>query len=138
MKTIYTVIVLIITGLLLAWLINMDFLLSQPTLAPKSQLNADLNACIAISEKSVSHMQAKVAFQQLEIVGRKARVMRMCMKDHGYTQNPDWTIFGQSSAKTISKDDNVSFNEAFETLRRDYMVQLNTPNNTPPFWIPAH
>jgi hypothetical protein len=138
MNKTYIVLLVVALALILAWLINMDLLFSKPAPVTNNQLQADLNECIAISEKSVAHMDAKVAFQQLEIIGRKARVMRLCMKDHAYTQNPDWTLFGESSAKALSQNGNISFDEAFETLRRTHMVQLNTPNNnTPLFWSPT-
>lgn len=136
-KNVILFMAIILLGLLIAWVINMDLLFSKPEKQQTTQLQADLNECIAISEKSVAHLEAKVAFQQLEIIGRKARVMRLCMKDHAYIQNPDWTKFGESSAKTMSKNNPISFDEAFENLRRKHMVQFSTSNQTPPFWIPA-
>jgi hypothetical protein len=79
MNKTYIVLLVVALALILAWLINMDLLFSKPAPVTNNQLQADLNECIAISEKSVAHMDAKVAFQQLEIIGRKARVMRLCM-----------------------------------------------------------
>jgi hypothetical protein len=129
--------IFIVVALLIAWLINMGYLFNEdsPNTPINAQFQSNLTECITISEKSVAHMKALVAFQQLEIIGRKARVMRNCMQDHQYMQNQQWTNFANPIAEARGKAQQISFDEAFETLRREHMVMLKPPKNTPAFWI---
>lgn len=124
-------------ALFVAWLINMGYLFSgeSPNTPIDVQFQNNLSECITISEKSVAHMKALVAFQQLEIIGRKARVMRNCMQDHQYMQNQKWTDFANPIAEVRAQALKISFDEAFETLRREHMVMLKPPKDTPAFWI---
>jgi len=123
-------------GLVFAWLINMDFIqLGEDTFEQNSALMRDGNACVAIAEKSVSHMVAVVAFQQLEITGRKARVMRNCMDDHGYIQNPAWVTYATPFAQELEKSQQISFNEAFENLTRQDMVLFQNKSTIPLYWV---
>lgn len=100
----------------------------------ESLLEKDGMECVSIAEKSVANMVAVVEFQKLEIIGRKARVMRNCMQDHGYQQNPAWTTFATPIAEKTAQETNVSFDEAFETLRRQHMVIFKASNNQPLLW----
>lgn len=137
----FLIVVIIVVTLMLAWLINMGFLFGDTSNSSQKQVSPALysaiNACISISEKSVAHMQAKVPFQQLEIIGRKARVMRLCMQDHDYQQSPAWTTFANVKAKEKAQQDNISEAEAFELLRRQYMVMTRYESDIPLFWIPS-
>lgn len=137
----FLIVVIIVVTLMLAWLINMGFLFGDSANSSQKQVSPALysaiNECISISEKSVAHMQAKVPFQQLEIIGRKARVMRLCMQDHAYQQNPAWTTFANVKAKEIAQQENISEAEAFELLRREYMLMTHYENGSPFFWIPT-
>ncbi len=126
----------IISALLITWVINIGLLDEEP--APKNtQLKLDLNSCIDIAEKSVAHLQTVVAFQQLEKVGRQARVMRLCMKDHAYQQNTEWTQIAKQLAKKNAEKKGISFNEAFENLRREHMILYDQPKGLPAFWVQA-
>jgi hypothetical protein len=131
------VVIFIVMALFVAWLINMGYLFSDesPNTPIDVQFQNNLSECITISEKSVAHMKALVAFQQLEIIGRKARVMRNCMQDHQYMQNQKWTDFANPIAEMRAQALKISFDEAFETLRREHMVMLKPPKDTPAFWI---
>lgn len=136
MKKIHLVIAVLITLILLVlWLINMDLLtFNKASSTQESLLEKDGMECVSIAEKSVANMVAVVEFQKLEIIGRKARVMRNCMQDHGYQQNPAWTTFATPIAEKTAQETNVSFDEAFETLRRQHMVIFKASNNQPLFW----
>lgn len=132
----------LVTGMLIAlilfmlWLINMDIIMFGKTAESKtSQLEKVGNDCVNIAENAVAHMVAVVEFQKLEIIGRKARVMRMCMQDHGYQQNPAWTTYAMPIAEKIAKESQVSFDEAFENLRRRDMVIFKAHDNQPLFWL---
>jgi hypothetical protein len=122
--------------LLVMWLINMDILTFSKTADAKtSQLEKDGIECVNIAENAVANMVAVVEFQKLEIIGRKARVMRLCMDDHGYQQNPAWTDYAKPIAEKTAKDTQVSFDEAYENLRRNEMVIFKPANNQPSYWI---
>ncbi len=128
--------VLITLTLLTLWLINMDIItFGKTTDAKISQLEKDGNDCVNIAENSVAHMVAVVEFQKLEIIGRKARVMRMCMQDHGYQQNTAWTKLYTPVAEKIAQETQVSFDEAFENLRRQHMVTFKSSGKQPLFWL---
>lgn len=114
----------------------MDIITFDQTADSKiSQLEKDGNDCVNVAENAVANMVAVVEFQKLEIIGRKARVMRMCMQDHGYQQNPAWTTFATPIAGKIAKESQVSFDEAFENLRRRDMVIFKASDSQPLFWL---
>ena len=100
-----------------------------------SALQVDINACDLITEKAAASLVAIVEEQKLEIAGRKAHVFKLCMGDRGYQENPNWTKFSAPIADKVSKETNVSVDEAFENLRRANMMQINPENGTPLFWI---
>lgn len=128
--------VLITLTLLTLWLINMDIITFGKTVDAKiSQLEKDGNDCVNIAENSVAHMVAVVEFQKLEIIGRKARVMRMCMQDHGYQQNAAWRKLYTPVAEKIAQETQVSFDEAFENLRRQHMVIFKASDGQLLFWL---
>ncbi len=114
----------------------MDFIsLEKAPIAKNTALMRDGNDCVAITEKSAAHLTAVVEFQKLEIIGRKARVMRSCMEDHGYLQNPAWTSYATPLAEEKARLQKISFNEAFENLRRQDMVLFQTESKKPLYWM---
>lgn len=132
----YFLLALALGVLLVLWLINMDIISFGGAKDTKtSQLEKDGNECVNIAENAVAQMIAVVEFQKLEIIGRKARVMRICMQDHGYQQNPAWTNYATPLAQKIAKDTQISFDEAFENLRRNEMVIFKPSDQQPIFWV---
>lgn len=132
----YFLLALALAVLLVLWLINMDIISFGGAKDTKTnQLEKDGNECVNIAENAVAQMIAVVEFQKLEIIGRKARVMRMCMQDHGYQQNPAWTNYATPLAQKIAKDTQISFDEAFENLRRKDMVIFKPSDQQPIFWV---
>jgi hypothetical protein len=115
------------------WHANDDDDKSKPN--QKSALQEEINACDLITEKAAANLVAIVEEQKLEIAGRKAHVFKLCMGDRGYQENPDWTKFSAPIADKVSKETNVSVDEAFENLRRVNMMQLTPEKGTPLFWI---
>ncbi|MGQ0443007.1 MAG: hypothetical protein ACT4OH_06105 [Methylophilaceae bacterium] len=110
---------------------------SDEPLPHSPQLAFAVNECEAITEKAAAHLVAAVEFQRLEIAGRKAHVFRMCMRDHGYIENPAWTRQATPIATQLAKSENISLDEAFEKLRRADMVMLHLEPNEPRFWVNA-
>lgn len=103
--------------------------------APASALYLAINTCDGIAEKSVAHLSAQVEFQLLEIAGRKARVMQICMNDQGFIENPAWVKYAEQVAQKNANAQQVSINEAFENLRRKSMFLSDTSENTPIYWL---
>jgi hypothetical protein len=79
-------------------------------------------------------MNAVVAFQMLEKEGRKINVMRRCMADHGYTENPKWLAYGAPIAKANALKQGVSEDEAIENLRRANMMVFAVSEQQPIYW----
>lgn len=106
-----------------------------------AQLVSALNECDAITEKSAANLVALVEFQKLEILGRKARVFRTCMADHGYIENTAWTKYAAPIAQRQAQKNHISIDESFENLRRAQMVLQTVKPNQPVFWVkpaPVH
>lgn len=125
-------------GLLIAWLINMDYLFPSKTNDPKpnqmTALQITINECTNIAEQAAAHLPEALPFQRLEKIGRQARVMRLCMSDHGYQQSEQWAQYATPLAKAKSQSEDTSIDEAYENLRREHMVLLSPAPNAPDYW----
>lgn len=91
--------------------------------------------CASIAENAVANMNAVVAFQMLEKEGRKINVMRRCMADHAYTENPKWTAYGAPIAKANAIKQGISVDEAIENLRRADMMDFSVSEQKPIYWL---
>lgn len=90
--------------------------------------------CETISEKAVMQLPEALPFQHLEKVGRQARVLADCMNDRGYVENPTWVGFGRLQAVEYAKNSQVSVDEAYENLRRKYMLIYQAEKAEPLYW----
>ena len=95
--------------------------------------------CELISEKAAMKLPEALAFQRLEKAGRKARVLETCMNDRGYIENPAWALFAKLQAEQESNKTKVkvSKDEAYETLRRKYMLIYQAEKSEPLYWMQA-
>jgi hypothetical protein len=100
----------------------------------KTALQKAGDECASIAENAVANMNAVVAFQMLEKEGRKINVMRRCMADHGYTENPKWLAYGAPIAKANALKQGVSEDEAIENLRRANMMEFAVSEQHPIYW----
>ena len=100
----------------------------------KTALQKAGDECASIAENAVANMNAVVAFQMLEKEGRKINVMRRCMADHGYTENPKWLAYGAPIAKANALKQGVSEDEAIENLRRASMMVFAVSEQQPIYW----
>ena len=100
----------------------------------KTALQKAGDECASIAENAVANMNAVVAFQMLEKEGRKINVMRRCMADHGYTENPTWLAYGAPIAKANALKQGVSEDEAIENLRRANMMVFAVSEQQPIYW----
>ena len=103
-------------------------------LKAKTALQKAGDECASIAENAVANMNAVVAFQMLEKEGRKINVMRRCMADHGYTENPKWLAYGAPIAKANALRQGVSEDEAIENLRRANMMVFAVSEQQPIYW----
>lgn len=129
------IIVTILATLLLAVIVYV-----QLSDAPPNRIEMDKNLvhaiddCSAIADKSVAHMVAIVDFQKLEIAGRRIKVLRQCMQDMGYQEDPRWTGYATPLAQLQAKSQNISADEAIEILRREHMARIRIQENIPIYW----
>ena len=100
----------------------------------KTALQKAGDECASIAENAVANMNAVVAFQMLEKEGRKINVMRRCMADHGYKENPKWLAYGAPIAKANALKQGVSEDEAIENLRRASMMVFAVSDQQPIYW----
>lgn len=90
--------------------------------------------CAGIAENAIANLHAIVEFQKLEILARKANVMKQCMKDRGFNENPSWLTYASSLAKENAVKLNISEDEALQNLRKNDMFVFRTQNNKPLYW----
>jgi hypothetical protein len=95
------------------------------------------NECEIISEKAALKLPEVLEFQRLEKAGRQARVLDTCMQDRGYLENPAWVLFAKLQAEQDAKANKVSVEEAYESLRRKYMLIYQAEKAEPLYWIIA-
>ncbi len=114
------------------------------SMAPDDQKPYQLSAlakagveCELISDKAALKLPDSLAFQRLEKAGRQARVLENCMSDRGYQENPDWALFAQLQAAQQVKANKISEAEAYENLRRKYMLIYQAEKSEPLYWQPS-
>lgn len=95
------------------------------------------NECEIISEKAAMKLPEGLEFQRLEKAGRKARVLETCMVDRGYQENADWALFAKLQAEQETKSGKLSVDEAYESLRRQYMLIYQAEKSEPIYWVLA-
>lgn len=100
-----------------------------------SQLERMGDECVAISEKAIIGMTPVVEFQKLEILSRKANVMKNCMADRGFKEDPAWRKYAEPQAKINASRQNISFDEAIENIRKVDMWQFYRQDQRQLYWI---
>lgn len=94
--------------------------------------------CELIAEKAAMSLPEALPFQKLEKAARQSKVLQMCMNDRGYVENPAWVKYAEPIAAKTAKAENISVDEAYETLRRIKLKTFYEPNpKTPLYWIVA-
>ena len=92
------------------------------------------NFCLGVAEKAVVNRQAIVEFQKYEILGDKAIVMRHCMEDNGFEENPSWLIANKKIIQEKIKYSQISEDEAIENLKREAIYIFSNLDKKPLFW----
>jgi hypothetical protein len=124
-------IVLLIPAIIYIFTLNT---IPASTHTEKTVLEKVGDECAGIAENSVANMTAIVEFQKLEIQGRKFNVMRRCMADHAYFENPKWTAYAKPLAQSNSINEKISEDEAIENLRRNHMLVFKERPGQPIYW----
>jgi hypothetical protein len=88
-----------------------------------SELAQTINQCDLIASKAAAELPEALPFQKQEKFARQSRVLDRCMQDRGYQQNPAWVARANARAGEIAHTQNISQDEAFETLRRQAMLK---------------
>ena len=112
-------------------LTKQDDRLSIPVVS-KLELVGD--ECIGISEKAIIGLTATVEFQKQEILSRKANVMKNCMADRGFHENPAWREYTLSIAKANAAKQAISNDEAIENIRKIEMWIFKKQDSPPLYW----
>jgi len=132
-RRLFNALVVLMIPAILYWLVitQLDSF-NQPQ---KTLLATVGDECAGIADNSVANMSAVVEFQKLEIQGRKINVMRRCMKDKGFIENPSWLTYATPIAKSNAINQSISEDEAIENLRREYMMIFNETSQQPIYWV---
>jgi hypothetical protein len=94
--------------------------------------------CSFISEKAAMQLPEALPFQKLEKAARKARVLNTCMQDRGYKENPQWVKNANPIAQKYAESQQISYDEAYETLRRKAMYTFKVMSSENSYWIIAN
>jgi len=124
--------VILITCATIYWYFNFTELEAVKTL---TVLEKTGDECSYISEKAAMHLPEALPFQKLEKVARKARVLSNCMQDRGYKENPLWVKNAMPIAQQNAESKRISYDEAYETLRRNAMYTFTVTKSENPYWI---
>jgi hypothetical protein len=131
------IIPLLLLASVLAYLIHF-YQADDPQPKFKTPLEKSGDECAGIAENAVANMNAVVAFQMLEKEGRKINVMRRCMADRAYMENPKWLAYGTPIAKANALKQGISEDEATENLRRLNMMIFTVSDQQPIYWTAKH
>lgn len=123
---------ILLTGGLLYWYFNFAELEEVKSM---TGLEKTGDECSFISEKAAMHLPEALPFQRLEKAARKARVLSNCMQDRGYSENPLWVINAKRIAQKNAESQHISYDEAYETLRRKAMYTFKVAPSENFYWL---
>ncbi len=83
----------------------------------------NINQCDLIAGKAAATLPEALPFQKQEKIARQAHVLERCMQDRGYQENPAWQKQANVQARQMADARHISEAEAYETLRRQAMLQ---------------
>lgn len=88
-----------------------------------NEVSQVVNQCDLIASKAAAELPEVLPLQKLEKAARQSRVLDRCMQDRGYQENPAWVAEATKQAQRMAHEQGVSEAEAYETLRRQAMLQ---------------
>jgi len=98
----------------------------------QTDMGQAINQCDLIATKAAAELPEALPFQKLEKAARQSRVLDRCMQDRGYQENPVWVSETSKRVPDIAREQGISESEAFETLRREAMLQ--SKGKLPAYW----
>ena len=93
--------------------------------------------CSDAADRSVANKIPIIEFQKLELISKKATILKLCMQDHGFYENPAWLVDAKPIAERNAKVQKISEDEALENLKRDAMLIFNNQSSHPLYWQTA-
>ena len=121
----------------LAWLLLINNRNQSSSNQEITQLEHMGDECVGISEKAVIGMTPVVDFQKLELLSRKANVLKNCMADRGFREDPAWRKYAEPLARVSASQQHISFDEAIETMRKSDMLLFKKQAQRPLYWVAA-
>lgn len=91
--------------------------------------------CTGISEKAIIGMTPVVEFQKQELLSRKANVLKNCMADRGFYEDPVWRKYTEPLAKINASKQKISLDEAIENIRKVDMWVFKKQDQRPLYWV---
>lgn len=128
MKVVYGVIGLGLVGVLGLAVWYWQNLHETDQTVPRTALAQTINQCDLIASKAAAALPEALPFQKLEKAARQSRVLDRCMQDQGYRENPAWRPYALPIVRQMAAQQQVSEDEAYETLRRAAMLQAEKPD----------
>jgi hypothetical protein len=125
---------LVIIAMFIYWYVDMG---AENQSQQISVLEKIGDECDLISEKAAMYLPEALPFQKIEKPGRRARVLEDCMHDRAYLENPAWTKFAKPEAQKNTQTQHISYDEAYESLRRMSMLAFRATKSEPLYWIQA-
>lgn len=135
MKKIIPTIGLVLTLAFLTWFFLISSQNQSSSKQEVTQLERMGDECVGISEKAVSGMTPVVEFQKLELLSRKANVLKNCMADRGFREDPAWRKYAEPLAKVAASQQHISVDEAIETMRKADMLFFKKQPQRPLYWL---
>jgi DNA-binding phage protein len=133
LKTFFVSIFSLLLLLLIYFSFNFYFL-KQSSIPKNTLLEEKGNFCLGVAEKAVANRQAIVEFQKYEILGDKAMVMRKCMEENGFEENPNWLNENLKVVQATRKSNEISEDAAMENLKREAIYRFVNSNDQPLYW----
>jgi len=122
LKRIFLVLIIISAGAGIGYLMKTLNGLENKKISTPTLLEKQGDICAGIAENAVANLHAIIEFQKLEISARKANVMKRCMEDHGFKENPAWLTYANSLANQNASKLNISQDEALENLKNKICI----------------
>jgi len=119
---------------LLVWFFLINNQNQSSTKQEVTQLERMGDECTSISEKAIIGMTPVVEFQKLELLSRKANVLKNCMADRGFREDPVWRKYAESLARGNAIEQSISFDEAIENMRKVDMWNFKKQPQHPLYW----
>lgn len=135
MKKIFSIVGSAIIIAFLAWFF---LIVKQNASLPKQKitiLERMGDECVGISEKAIIGITPVVEFQKMELLSRKANVLKNCMADRGFHEDAVWRKYAEPLARIKASKQTISIDEAIENIRKVDMLIFKKQGQRPLYWV---